>query len=616
MIVVTARPYGYNWSGNGIWYRLFSEAAKTDATIRFEVRIQFMRADETDYRLLLTMPMVPNADGTATINWQTVLDAALEYGIPQLSSDNTATQSLTQTAQFYMEFREVTVAASDPSWSTHESDFKRWVIKGGLPEFSFNNNGYWDNFYPATKPFLTWQVKGRMAALTERIYLTWLQLLITGDISLWLTVTVYYDDLTSATQIVSFESKTMAVNLLPAGAAMLQLQTLEPTKKIWYWTLQVQDPTDPDDVKNLSEIFSYEADNRPDYNDLTLLYRNSLGGLDSSRIRGVVDQSTDYLMQEITRVRRPYFEQNNQLQYTRKQLPSVETMIYTGDIGHLAKEEQDRLRDLYLQREVYICRNARFIPINFTQKQFKQRTSTDKRWSLPISFSLGHEGDAFYLPRAVDIGNGPNSTNVCDALIIDLHHTDELRSGDTICLSTWTFGVYSPTGINITKVQYKIDGVTDWIDLVYPYVAAPQTNIATGQFKLVSWRCVCPTGLYGDVNSQIVDTHVDVVVPPVIPPPPPEFNSRIANNTPFNVPVFVNVNGVTVHSYISNAGTFELFNMANADPCSVQLIFVGLTPTNGGLYSNGVVYDHQPITANSLLFNSVSLINGMQVSFY
>src|SRR5207237_9587536 len=111
-------------------------AGKTDGSITFEGRLQFKRTDEADFRVILTMPLIPNADGTATINWQTVLDAEMEFGLPQLLVDDQVTAVKAQTGIFFMEYRELTPTDSNPSWITHEANFQRNSFKGGVPEFA------------------------------------------------------------------------------------------------------------------------------------------------------------------------------------------------------------------------------------------------------------------------------------------------------------------------------------------------------------------------------------------------------------------------------------------------------------------------------------------------
>jgi hypothetical protein len=88
-----------------------------------------------------------------------------------------------------------------------------------VPEFQFNNNGFWTHYYPANTPFLSWQYRGRLAAYSEQMYLAWLQ---HGSVPngpvLKVLYTVTYVDLAlpPATLLFPFDSKPWA-RALPAG---------------------------------------------------------------------------------------------------------------------------------------------------------------------------------------------------------------------------------------------------------------------------------------------------------------------------------------------------------------------------------------------------------------
>jgi hypothetical protein len=572
----------------------------------FEVRLMFKRTDSFFYAALVTIPLVPDSNGTAIINWQTVLHAALEYDLP----GETIYATRMQTGQFYIQYRELSKTMTQAGWDDSEAEFAKYVVKGGVPEFSFNNNAYWVSFFKQQKPFFTWQVKRRLASFTERMHLAWLHPADVSATNLKLFITVYFNDLTNTTKSVAFNTTPMEVVYLPAGADMLDLDELDPTKKIWYWTMQVQGQ----DSEPLSEIFKYELDNRPVSNDITLVYRGSTGGLDTIRIRGVVEQDPDYITQEVSRQRKPHFLEN--VSATRRQLPASEVVTYKGDVGHLAKEEQDRLRDLYLQREVYQVINSKLVPVNFTMKGFKLRATTDKRWSLPIEFSLAHEGDAYYAPRSVDFGAGFTGETVCLSLVNVLSPTITFNAGNTVATAAWQFSV----SVAPLKVQYKIVGTTDWIDTPYPYTSPLQTTHGVNQPVTVQFRAFCDNGIPGPISTIQFDTTVAATGGGGTGGGGGTTNnSRITSHAVGAVGYIIRVNGVYQTSNTLNPGASDLFDTADLLAATVEIIFNSYVPVDVQLDSGGNNYSTVPSsipTGSIATFYDVDITNGIQIVFW
>jgi len=614
MILIKARPYNINWSGNGIWYQLYSAAALADTGISFELRIMFKRSDSVVFNPSAAIPLIPYK-GIASYNLQDHLNAELEFGIPQLLNDAQVTPVATQSGQFYIEVREVTSSTIDPAWDGSEIEYPRNVVKGGVPEFLFNNNGYWQTYFPATKPFLTWQFNGRLAGQDERIYLAWYQHpdieVLPGGNYLY-RLHIIYSNLTTAEIDFPFIVVRGNVHYLPVGANMLNLSALNPLLRIWMWSVEVLDNSNPAAPVKMSEKFNFELDNRPEYNDIALLYRGSTGGLDTLRIRGVIESKTGYQQQQTGSIRKPYFEDGNKISASLYQLPSQESMLYTGDVGHLNKEEQDRLRDLYLHREIYQVKNKRWWPLNFSIKDFGLRKSTDMLWSLPIEFSLAADGDFFYAPKNMDFGTDYADRNVCDAIIENLAFEKVFNVDRTICTVTVNYDVASESGQVVTKVQYKLSTDDIWKDLVYPYAVPLSFNLAANQFVTVSFRAICPNSMGGIVKRDIVDT-----IPPALPgdPIPPVDNSRISNFTGHLIIYYLRINGIMVGSGSIPDGGYT--TGATADTAGATLIIQTPANTLGSLTlleSNGVGYYGLSAGPDVMQFNAVNIVNGFNLT--
>src|SRR5207237_3038744 len=110
------------------------------------------------------------------VNMQAFLHSVLEYQLPGFDAEEKKSWSVTkQTCLYYISYREITDADPDPDWIDNEV---RYAIKGGLDYFKWRGNNFFTNYFNLSdqKPFLTWQLNGRLAAYDERMYLLWLQI--------------------------------------------------------------------------------------------------------------------------------------------------------------------------------------------------------------------------------------------------------------------------------------------------------------------------------------------------------------------------------------------------------------------------------------------------------
>jgi hypothetical protein len=418
-ILVVKRPNDKCWSGNPIHYQIYSAAAEADSTIVFEIMIMFKRNDAADYSEIITLPYNP-VQGTAKFDLDEVLEGLLEYETPGIPDDNEYASPTTcrkQTGKFYIKFREVTTAVPDPVWTTSESAFERFIIKGGISFQKWRGDNYWVNYFEPHKPFLTWQQSGRLASKNERMYLAWYNYTTYADSYLKMRRTAYFSDGTEIVTDLNCPAAPDEVILFPSGYGQLKLADIDSTKRIHYWELQMWNI-------NLgiaiSEKFRYYLDNRNDKNGVTLNYRNSLGGLDSARIRGVIVFDLDRKFESAEGIVNHNYFEGNHIDPRIKAANSTETLIYKGDIGYLNKEEQDRLRDTHFRRECWWEQEKKWLPVMILTGAQKLKASNDSLWSLPIEFCIADGGDKYYTPASVNLAEGALSdVQLCNAVISD-----------------------------------------------------------------------------------------------------------------------------------------------------------------------------------------------------
>lgn len=514
-IKITKRPFKFSFSGNPVHYELTSAIAATNADIYFEIRLMFRPVNTGAFTEVHRWPFYPTA-GIAEISVHNLLHSKLEWELPKwIPNEKLPQEARNHTGEFYIEFREVTPDDLTPSWDDTESDFVCTVIRGGINYFVWRGNNYWVNYHNIKKPFLTWQLSGRMAQFNERIFLGWLcQRPGAGLVEVRCKVTYRDGTFTQLSQ--AWIPDENIFYYIPAGALQWDLAALDPAKTIWYWEINVVDVSDPADPQQLSELFKYELDNRWSLNDITLHYRNSLGGLDSVTVRGVLDQNLDYQFTEQNRTFRADYFDSHVITAQKLITENREQQTWKGDIGHLGKEEQDRLRDAQLLREVYTPSITKWFPVNIVTRNFKLRSTNDMRFTMPIEFTLAYEGAEFYTPKSVDLGDGVFTSNVCLALLNNfLVVSKDFSLSPSNCEVTITGTESDPQDASI-QFRWRLNGGAWFISLFSELPLILVVPIDTDY--LLEYQTICTGDIYGKVQSITFETYT---VPP--DPPPPTF---------------------------------------------------------------------------------------------
>ncbi len=612
-IEITKRPYSYCFSGNPVHYELYSAQAAADPAIYFEVRVMFKNISGV-YAAAGTLPYSP-INGTATIDVQDILEGLLEYDLPGFDVDEkTIWEVEKHTGKFYLEFREITPLSASPTWDGSEVDFACFIVKGGLSRFKYQGNNFWINYFDVFNPvkafpFLSWQVRERIAGLQERMYLLYLN--VTDVLNLRVYVTAKYTDGSTAFESNTFTNASKGVcYYIPAGAEQWGINN--PAKELWYWDVEMQDaggtPT--------SESFRFYADNRNDYNDETIYYRGSLGGLESVRVRGVIQQDLEYDFSEVNRTTTPNYYSGNKFEAQRIIINNKEVQIKRGDIGHLEKEEQDRLRDAFIKRESWQCVEKKWWPVNILTKNIKQKTTELTKWSLPIDWSLAHEGDYHYTPNAIDLGEGVFTENVCLAKLSPL----------VVAVDTTIVGANAEVTVTGTEVdpqnassqfRYRFVGATNayenWTDVNYS--ALPLVLLIPKNFiYTLEVQGICDNTMYGKKTTLEVNTNVSTPDPGPGPGPGGGNNSRIDNLTPNTTPfnVVIDFGAQDISGFVGGNNT-SFFNVVDvfAGQVTVHLTF---SASGVMIESDGVFYSPVGFSQNTWQFLNVNIVGGMIIT--
>lgn len=475
-IVITKRPNTRNWSGNPIHYRLYSEDAVSDNTIFFEISIMFKQTGTSVFTEVVTLPYNP-VNGEAKIDIESILDGMLEYETPALPSANEYTTPLfakKMTGEFFIMFREITTDEPDPEWDDTESDFVRFVIKGGISWSKWRGDNYWVNHFDVNKPFLTWELNNKLAAITERMYLAWLNMTALAPAEIKMKRKLAFTDGTFDNATYDMPANLNEVVFFPSGGSQLNLATINPAKKIYYWELVVWDILND---AALSETFRYYKDNRHDRNAITLNYRNSLGGINSARVRGVIDYKLEREFTQQERIVLHNYFEGNAIQPRIRAGNSYEILMYEGNIGFLGKEEQDRMRDIHFQREVWWEQQLKWLPVALMTGSDTMKKSTDMLWNMKVVFAIASAGEKYYTPQSINLAEGGVASALeCTAVITDLAAVENGEGADV----SWALDSGLPAKYLVSTPGVNGGVAVETTDLAYTFSFIPiGTNVIT-----------------------------------------------------------------------------------------------------------------------------------------
>lgn len=539
-ITVLTRPYARNWSGNPIHYKLYSAAAEADATIWFEINIRFKQVAESSFRDIITLPYKP-VTGAAKIDIDGILDGLLEHEIPYLPTSTSLPSphiSNKATGKFYIRYREITTLDPDPTW-TSDSANEFFVIKGGISFEKWRGDNFWSNYFTSQLPFLTWQVKNTLRTYAEKIWLSWLNTndLYSGYIKMQRTLK--FTDGSEDVVLLDCPVEKDNIGYFPAGADQLKLNEVDTSKTIYWWELQVMD-TSVNPAEPLSEAFRFYLDNRPDENGVTLHYRNSLGGFDAVRVRGVIDIS---LQREFSQVEKIVLHDYFTGHYINGRVAadnSTELQVFKADIGHLGKEEQDRLRDLHLKREVWMEKQGKWLPVLLLTGTQRLKTSNDKRFTMTLEFCVASGGNYYYTPDGIDLqeASAPPSLT-CTAVIGSLSYSYTSGIGWTVSWSlvSGTPGKYY---VSTPAVSGGAPGETTGTSYLLPWLPAGSHIITVQPLCLIggTWYYGAAETITITVAATCTPVAISgspVYLPDAVEEVPYSYAINLAGTSPFSI---------------------------------------------------------------------------------
>jgi hypothetical protein len=127
-----------------------------------------------------------------------------------------------------------------------------------------------------------------------------------------------------------------------------------------------------------------------------LLYRNSLGGIETLTLRGQVDFEADFTKQQAQQTVPPASYSNLILSAQQTDSSGTEQQKFKADTGFITRAAADKMRDLFLSTEKYEY-DGKLYPVSILTKNTKFFTNKDQLISLLVEWQRAYVNE-FYTP--------------------------------------------------------------------------------------------------------------------------------------------------------------------------------------------------------------------------
>lgn len=150
-----------------------------------------------------------------------------------------------------------------------------------------------------------------------------------------------------------------------------------------------------------AEKLTAQVDYRPGYKFIQLLYRNSLGGLDSIMLRGDHELEQQVERQLATLVQFPDRFIDGRIKPAITNNRGTETLNRKANTGFVPQWKIDSLRDLMLSEEVYQVEGTRMLPIVLLTNRSRLYGKEDDLFAMQLEWQMANPSRYYSQPGAL-----------------------------------------------------------------------------------------------------------------------------------------------------------------------------------------------------------------------
>lgn len=353
-ILIVIQDFKFYFSKNPIWLSLQADELGTKENLSFVCEVFLEKNYLSDnFEKIYDSEQPSKVDGSTDFNMEQVLNSFLDSKVPAFG-EMQPIQVTESFKRFYLQYFEKFGTPPEPAPESAQDTF--YVLFGGLSDQEFAKQTYFESYLDNVRPFMTWMPQNMPIANDQHAYLHYVVTVPTFS-SLTLRATVYYDDESNISEDLDtvINTQPFEVYRFPAGLQQLQLQNINPDKKIRKYSLQLFSGENA-----ASEIRTYEVFT-PKKHFKRLLFLNSLGGWDSVLCFGRGSKSLRTSEETINRDLPVGYKYEDREEQT---VSKSGTLMGSLVIANLNGFQRKHLIDLAISEKVYEQTATGYLPVS------------------------------------------------------------------------------------------------------------------------------------------------------------------------------------------------------------------------------------------------------------
>lgn len=519
-VILTKKPYEVSFTGNPMPF-IFTLTPYGDLqrSENYKLQVNILIEDVPgtgSYTNVFSQIFFPDYTGVIQMDVSTIIDAYLNYYTPKITLDKPLVCQ-NHRKKYKLSYQ---LQNDDDLVTNLFTTSVFYGIKGGMSYEQWNPVQFFEQNIVSNKQPLQFAPEGEKVSLTQPLFFAWLYPYDDKKVQT-LTYTFYFDNGTSAVypHPKTIKANKWAVSIAPAGLSQINY-TVPAGRMIVYYTIHINN----EDGIQIVAPFTYTIDYRSFYNSFLLLYRNSLGGLTSVRLRGQVDAEADYAYQQASRISTASYFSNQILLPQLTQETNTETEKFTGDTGFISKKALNNLRDLFLSKQIFeVNENNKLLPCALTGSNVKLYSNKSSLFSVQVQWQHAYSNEFFTPAGTVPVNNTCPAVDIFNVVQVNKNTLQIVWSLQT---PYDRINVTIDNGISVKTYTYTGNSGSLLQPFTNPATTAPVNITVTGQT------------LCDEDASPVVAGPVTTLIVSVKPNSKPvAVDDTFAINGGFNTPV-------------------------------------------------------------------------------
>jgi len=369
----------------------------SDITVTVRVLIENIFSSG-NFEEVYVQKLYPAGDGTVKLDVGSIISPYLEYYTPRTDLIKPI-EAPNQRKRYQVLTTFDAPGLFPPGYydlpPMYEEPVYYFAIKGGLAKEAWHYKEFFTKIIQEEKQPLLFSAAKELVDPEALKFVFWMYP-DDDNAAQTVTYTIYCSDGTTVirTNTNLLTSGKWSVNCAPAGFNQCGLDAWVPANKSAVkYSIKIKTAAGA-----VVDEYFFTLDNRNFYDKYFLLYRNSIGGLETVRLLGQVDLAAEYDRQQARRTAPPNWFSSAEI----TDEATEETFSYTADTGFMSKEQLLKLRDLFLSKEVnqFTTSNSLLTRVVITSSKAKFFSNKDNLVSTSIEWQSAVI-NSFYTPAAL-----------------------------------------------------------------------------------------------------------------------------------------------------------------------------------------------------------------------